>query len=137
MTDTHQYGCMENCTYKKTNSSDTGLYCFKSGTLQVTKCGVSPSLSMIICGNGQAVTFCYQCPATEAGCTSYLCEFRDGKCVPNYNTEDEVTATPPEPICGDGQRVDYCYECPATEEGCTSSDCAFNLLDGKCEPRTP
>merc|ERR1711962_1575009 len=39
MADTHQYGCKENCTYKKTNSSDTGLYCFKTGSLQVTKCG--------------------------------------------------------------------------------------------------
>merc|ERR1712126_313789 len=36
--DTNQYGCMENCTYKKTNSSDTGLYCFKTGSLQVTEC---------------------------------------------------------------------------------------------------
>merc|ERR1711962_675018 len=39
MTDTHQYGCKENCTYKKTNSSDTKLYCFKTGSLQVTECG--------------------------------------------------------------------------------------------------
>merc|ERR1711962_1370800 len=39
MTDTHQYGCKENCTYKKTNSSDTQLYCFKTGSLQVTENG--------------------------------------------------------------------------------------------------
>merc|ERR1711962_335400 len=39
MAHTHQHGCMENCSYKKTNSSDTGLYCFKTGSLQVTECG--------------------------------------------------------------------------------------------------
>jgi len=39
MTDTQQYGCKENCTYKKTNSSDTTQYCFQRGDLQVTKCG--------------------------------------------------------------------------------------------------
>merc|ERR1711962_623335 len=42
--DTNQYGCMENCTYKKTDSSDTGLYCFKTGSLQVTDCGTLPGI---------------------------------------------------------------------------------------------
>merc|ERR1711962_1872569 len=47
MTDTHQYGCKENCTYKKTNSSDTGLYCFKKGYLQVKKCGHPSTVSTV------------------------------------------------------------------------------------------
>merc|ERR1711962_131026 len=37
MIDTTQYGCMENCTYKKTQGSDSGLYCFKRGILPVTE----------------------------------------------------------------------------------------------------
>jgi len=37
MIDTTEYGCMENCTYKKTQGSDSGLYCFKPGILPVTE----------------------------------------------------------------------------------------------------
>merc|ERR1711962_1330708 len=37
MIDTTEYGCMENCTYKKTQGSDSGLYCFKHGILPVTE----------------------------------------------------------------------------------------------------
>merc|ERR1711962_345262 len=37
MIDTTEYGCMENCTYKKTLGSDSGHYCFKHGILPVTE----------------------------------------------------------------------------------------------------
>jgi len=37
MIDTTEYGCMENCTYKKTQGSDSGHYCFKRGILPVTE----------------------------------------------------------------------------------------------------
>jgi len=129
MTDTHQYGCMENCTYKKTNSSDTGLYCFKTGSLQVTKCGETLPPFEVTCGDGQREDSCNECPATVAGCTSFDCVFLDGKCKPK-ETLPIFGVT-----CGDGQREEFCNECPATEEGCTSIDCIFNFFDGKCEPR--
>merc|ERR1712126_526786 len=129
MTDTNQYGCMENCTYKKTNSSDTGLYCFKTGSLQVTKCGETLPPIGVTCGDGQREDFCIECPATEEGCTSIDCVFSllDGKC------ESRETLPVFGVICGDRQREIFCNECPATEEGCTSVDCKFE--GGKCEPR--
>jgi len=91
MADTHQYGCMENCSYKKTNSSDTGLYCFKTGSLQVTECGnftgdnreCVPPFRPGPGSNGQPNSLCYYFPNTlvnrwedaENGCqrlNSYL-----------------------------------------------------------------
>jgi len=40
MTSTQKYGCMEDCTYRKTVEPENGnLYCFKAGPLPVTDCG--------------------------------------------------------------------------------------------------
>jgi len=81
MADTHQYGCIENCTYKKTNGSDTELYCFKRGILPVTECEVI-TIPDVTCGDGMKVEFCIECPANEEGCTSEDCKFIGGRCVP-------------------------------------------------------
>merc|ERR1712126_542930 len=38
-TPTQEYGCMQNCTYRKTSEPENGnLYCFKAGPLPVTEC---------------------------------------------------------------------------------------------------
>merc|ERR1719158_2163894 len=36
MTNTEGYGCYQNCTYRKVNSDDGRIYCFKEGMLPVT-----------------------------------------------------------------------------------------------------
>jgi len=94
--DTHQYGCMENCSYKKTNSSDTGLYCFKTGSLQVTDCG-APSIEIeneldVVCGSGTKEQYCFQCGKANDDCEgtnprSSCVLTASGNCIPRsrYN----------------------------------------------------
>jgi len=134
MTDTHQYGCMENCTYKKTNSSDTGLYCFKTGSLQVTECGSGTCVAAAPFEQRICILFSDNCnpgflpfypnePSPNGICP---CVCIGGVTPTNEELTKEVT-------CGDGQKVRLCNECPDNEAGCTSDDCEF--LDGKCEPK--
>merc|ERR1711962_847152 len=96
MAHTHQYGCMENCSYKKTNSSDTGLYCFKTGSLQVTECGNSTGGGYleeayinigVTCGSDVRKDFCFQCGDTFDSCQGADlhpdCILDNKTCIPN------------------------------------------------------
>jgi len=95
--DTNQYGCMENCTYKKTNSSDTGLYCFKTGSLQVTDCG-APLIEIegglgVVCGSGTKEQYCFQCGKTIDNCEgtnpkSSCILSNSGNCIPRSTTNE-------------------------------------------------
>merc|ERR1712126_174135 len=95
--DTNQYGCMENCTYKKTNSSDTGLYCFTTGSLQVTDCG-APSIEIedelgVVCGSGTKEQYCFQCGKTIDNCEgtnpkSSCILSNSGNCIPRSTTNE-------------------------------------------------
>jgi len=93
MTDTHKYGCMENCTYRKTLGSDTGLYCFKPGSLHVTECGQTAYPIGVICGSGIRKENCSQCGDTKDNCegnSSYSdCIFTtNGTCIPRGDEFD-------------------------------------------------
>jgi len=133
MTDTSPYGCMENCTYKKTFGIDSGLYCFKKGSLQVTQCGgetpheIGDNL-LVKCGSGIIVPFCFQCGTTDAECEGIgnpdsECVLDRGTCVPRYNV-----------TCGSGKEVHYCFECGKTPAECDSLQCTLNGED-MCIPR--
>jgi len=133
MTDTSPYGCMENCTYKKTFGIDSGLYCFKRGSLQVTQCGGETPYEiggnlLVKCGSGVRALSCSQCGTTGAECEGNgnpdsECVLDSGKCVPRYNV-----------TCGSGKEVHYCFECGKTPAECDSLQCT---LDGEdmCIPR--
>jgi len=133
MTDTSPYGCMENCTYKKTFGIDSGLYCFKRGSLQVTQCGGETPYEiggnlLVKCGSGVRALSCSQCGTTGAECEGNgnpdsECVLDSGKCVPRYNV-----------TCGSGKEVHYCFECGRTPAECDSLQCT---LDGEnmCIPR--
>jgi len=118
--DTHQYGCKENCTYKKTNSSDTGLYCFKRGSLQVTECGNFTGGGYqeegfikigVTCGSGVRREFCFLCQDTFDGCEGVSphpdCLWTiSGNCIPN----NRECVPPFRPGPGsDGDPNSYCY----------------------------
>jgi len=130
MTDTSPYGCMENCTYKKTFGIDSGLYCFKRGSLQVTQCGGETpyEIGVVTCGSGILALSCSQCGTTGAECEGIgnpdsECVLDSGTCVPRYNV-----------TCGSGKEVHYCFECGRTPAECDSLQCT---LDGEnmCIPR--
>jgi len=133
MTDTSQYGCMENCTYKKTYGIDSGLYCFMRGSLQVTQCGgetpyeIGENL-LVKCGSGIIVPFCFQCGTTDAECEGIgnpdsECVLDRGTCVPRYNV-----------TCGSEKEVPYCFECGRTPDECDSLQCKLDG-GGMCIPR--
>merc|ERR1711962_711791 len=95
--DTTQYGCMENCTYKKTNSSDTGHYCFKPGSLQVTECvytGTDTTGTDITGEVTQSVGSCVDC--IKDHCTACIAD-----CVPD----------PENPACIACVVADCIFEC--------------------------
>merc|ERR1712243_201492 len=49
MTSTQKYGCMQDCIYRKTEEPENdNLYCFKSGPLPVTECGLTNGTSPVI-----------------------------------------------------------------------------------------
>jgi len=133
MTDTSPYGCMENCTYKKTFGIDSGLYCFKRGSLQVTQCGGETPYEiggnlLVTCGSGIFAPFCSQCGTTDAECEGNgnpdsECVFDNETCVPRYNV-----------TCGSGKEVLYCFECGKTPAECDSLQCTLNRED-MCVPR--
>jgi len=131
-TDTHQYGCIENCTYKKTFGIDSGLYCFKKGSLQVSECGGETPHEiggnfLVTCGSGVVAPFCFQCGNTEAKCQGInpnsKCVIDDGKCLLRHNI-----------TCGSGEEIPYCFQCGKTSAECESFDCK---LEGEnlCVPR--
>merc|ERR1711962_246037 len=93
MTDTHKYGCMENCTYRKTLGSDTGLYCFKPGSLHVTECGETAYPIGVMCGSGIRKENCSQCGDTKDNCEGSSlysdCIFTtNGTCIPRGDEFD-------------------------------------------------
>jgi len=136
MTDTHKYGCMENCTYKKTLGSDTGLYCFKTGPLHVAECGESPYpisgyIPEYTCGNSDVVPYCFECGDTRADCEGEIiinpsdCVLAsNGTCVPRSS----------DILCGSGMEMPYCSWCGNTEPECEGdifpSDCILD--NGTC-----
>jgi len=118
MADTHQYGCMENCSYKKTNSSDTGLYCFKTGSLQVTECGNFTGAYQeegflkigVTCGSGVRREFCFQCGNTKDSCQGVGdhpdCIFTSSfNCIPN----NRMCVPPFRPGPGPNGQDSLCY----------------------------
>merc|ERR1711962_339318 len=93
MTDTHKYGCMENCTYRKTLGSDTGLYCFKPGSIHVTECGETAYPIGVMCGSGIRKENCSQCGDTKDNCEGSIlysdCIFTtNGTCIPRGDEFD-------------------------------------------------
>jgi len=146
MAPTHQYGCIENCTYKKTDSSDTGLYCFKTGSLQVTECGGGfidshkCSKDEYLCGSGNCVPSCSVCGTTKAQCqgtsTTSACYLMDGQCVPRLGPL-LIGYTPSDVKCGSGVKAPVCPDCGTTKPLCqgvsVNSDCV--LQNGTCVPR--
>jgi len=133
-TDTSQYGCMENCTYKKTFGIDSGLYCFKKGSLQVTNCGGERPYEigynlLVTCGSGILAPFCSQCGTMDAECEGIgnpdsECVLDSGTCVPRY----DVT-------CGSGKEVSICLECGKTPAECDSLQCTWYNGEDMCIPR--
>jgi len=132
MTETHQYGCMGNCTYKKTLGSDSGLYCFKKGSLQVTQCGETTNEigynPQVVCGSGNEAPYCNQCGTTEAECEGIgnpdsECILDNGTCVSRYNI-----------TCGNGMEMTFCAHCGKTSAECESLECVMEGED-LCGPR--
>merc|ERR1711962_283961 len=128
MSPTHQYGCIENCTYKKTSGPDTGLYCFKTGSLQVTACGagpIEPGFDIgVTCGSGLEEEHCFQCGKDKDVCQGLSpmsdCVFTDNSnCIPRPTTNEFDF----------GQYMGFLNEALVEFEDNTNSDILFPSAD--------
>merc|ERR1711962_1281310 len=81
-TDTSQYGCIEGCTYKKTNDDESNkLFCFKKGPLPV---------SLSKCATGDEIT-----PLDVRMSSTYKEVLFASYCIDGNTTNDKVCATDP------------------------------------------
>merc|ERR1711962_939562 len=81
-TDTSQYGCIEGCTYKKTNDDESNkLYCFKKGPLPV---------SLSKCATGDEIT-----PLDIKMSSTYKEVLFASYCIDGNTSNDKVCATDP------------------------------------------